>query len=249
MSKYTKDNPTSIQKMFGSIAQNYDKTNAILSFQMHKKWNQELVRHVRRDDESEVFLDLCCGTGDIAFTYLAQSKKMRKVYLLDFCQEMLECAKEKSLQKGFERYPISYLQADAKKIPLEAKTVSLATLAYGIRNIQNPQECFREVYRVLVPGGRFGILELTRPQNRLLRFGHQIYLKTILPLLGKWLTNNKAAYQYLCSSIHTFVPPSEISRMLQEEGFQQITLTPLFGGVATLFICQKPLLQVENQSP
>ncbi|CCB85987.1 MULTISPECIES: bifunctional demethylmenaquinone methyltransferase/2-methoxy-6-polyprenyl-1,4-benzoquinol methylase UbiE [Parachlamydia] len=247
MSKYTKENPESIQKMFGSIAQNYDKTNAILSFQMHKKWNQELVRHVGGYDESEVLLDLCCGTGDIAFTCLAQSKKKRKAYLLDFCQEMLDCAKEKSLVKGFQRHQISYLRADAQKIPLESETVSLATLAYGIRNIQQPQECFRETYRVLAPGGRFGILELTKPQNRLLRFGHQIYLKTILPLLGKWLTNNREAYQYLCSSIHNFVPPSEISRMLKEEGFQQVTLSPLFGGIATLFICQKPFLHTESQ--
>lgn len=243
MERYTKENPASIQQMFGSIAQNYDKTNAILSFQLHKRWNRELVKHVGGEEEAETLLDLCCGTGDIAFTCLANSKKKRKVYMLDFCQEMLDCAKEKSFAQGLNKHHISYLQADAQSIPLPAESISLTTLAYGIRNIQNPQACFRETYRVLTPGGKFGILELTTPQNPFMRFGHRIYLRTILPLLGKWLTDNKDAYRYLCRSIHTFTPPTEITRMLKEEGFQQITLSPLFGGIATLFTCTKPLLK------
>lgn len=245
MAIYSKEKPESIQQMFSSIAQNYDKTNSILSFQMHKKWNRELVRHIGGENDDEILLDLCCGTGDIAFACLANSKKKRKAYLLDFCQEMLECAKEKSLSQGLNRHQISYLQADAQSIPLPTESVSIATLAYGIRNIQFPKECFRETYRVLTPGGKFGILELTKPQNPLISIGHNLYLRT-LPFLGKWLTNNKDAYQYLCQSIHSFTPPNDIVRMLKEEGFQQVTLSSLFGGVATLFICSKPLVKISK---
>lgn len=242
MVTYTKEKPESIQRMFGSIAQSYDKTNSILSFQLHKKWNRELVKHVGGDNEEEVLLDLCCGTGDIAFACLANSKTKRKAYLLDFCEEMLECARQKSHSQGLAKHHISYLQADAQKIPLPSESVTIATVAYGIRNIRSPQECFREAYRVLAPGGKFGILELTKPTNPLVRIGHKLYLQT-LPFLGKWLTNNKDAYQYLRQSIHSFCSPSEITRMLKEEGFQQVTLSPLFGGIATLFTCTKPLVK------
>lgn len=239
--KYNKNDPASIQNMFGSIAKHYDRMNAILSFQMHKRWNAELVRQIQTQSSGTLLLDLCCGTGEIGFIYLAQSTHKSKVYMLDFCKEMLQCAKEK---EGRLKMPlmheISYIQADAQALPLPDNSIDNATIAYGIRNIKNPAICAQEVFRTLRPGGMFGILELTQPSNIFLRGSHQIYLKTILPLLGKIITSNEDAYRYLCNSINAFIQPSELERILQQTGFQDTRCIPLMGGIATIILAKKP---------
>lgn len=239
---YRKDDPQSIQNMFGSIAKRYDRTNAILSFQMHRYWNSQLIHQVTDAHNPESLLDLCCGTGEIAFTYLKKSKKPKKVFMLDFCKEMLECARIKADGASLNSHQISYIQANAEEIPLNTESVHSATVAYGIRNIQDPKKCIKEVYRVLKPGGTFGILELTRPTNKFLRFGHQAYLKGVLPIIGRLLTSNTQAYQYLCNSIHSFVKPSEIEALLKETGFQQTSQKKLAGGIATIIYGKKPVV-------
>jgi demethylmenaquinone methyltransferase/2-methoxy-6-polyprenyl-1,4-benzoquinol methylase len=112
-------------------------------------------------------------------------------------------------------------------------------MAYGIRNVQDPKSCIHEVARLLKPGGRLGILELTRPSFPLLRLGHQFYLKTIIPFFGKWLTDNEDAYRYLCRSIQTFIEPQEIEKLLIEARFQKTKRIPLTGGIATLIVGTK----------
>lgn len=238
-SVYSKNTPKSIQAMFNNIAKRYDLTNSVLSFRMHKKWNHELVHHVLLPRSPHTLLDLCCGTGDIAFDYLTTCSATCHAYLVDFCSGMLDCAKEKSKQLSLERHSLDYIEADVQRLPLASETVDCATMAYGIRNVQDPHQCIQEVYRVLKPGGRFGILELTQPQNRLLRLGHSCYLRLILPSLGKWLTANKEAYQYLRNSIQTFVSPADLENMLIDNKFVRTYRQPLAGGVATLLIGYK----------
>lgn len=233
---YSKQDPESIQAMFGSIAKSYDRTNAILSFQMHRWWNRQLVQHVAQQG---TLLDLCCGTGEIAFTFLRKAQKPTTAYLLDFCSQMLDCARAKA--KPFETHQLHYLQADAQEIPLPAETADCATIAYGIRNVQNPQKCVQDVFRVLKKGGNFGILELTNPTNPFLRFGHQIYLKTCLPLLGRLFASNQEAYDYLQRSIGAFIKPEELEKLLQSAGFVHTARIPLTGGIATIILGQKPL--------
>lgn len=234
MSSYNKNQPETIRTMFGSIAQQYDKANAILSFQMHKRWNDALVKHALTPSQPKILLDLCCGTGDIAYHYLKKQKSPIQVYMLDFCKEMLECAQAKAQNLGLQQHSISYLQADAQSIPLEDCSVDCATIAYGIRNVKNPRICIAEVYRTLRSSGKFGILELTQPENSLLRFGHKLYLQTVLPVMGKFVAYNREAYEYLCNSIQSFVLPREIEAMLKDEGFVDTHRIPLMGGIATI---------------
>lgn len=238
---YNKDSPTTIQEMFNSIAHRYDFTNEILSLRMHKKWNRALVTHVLAKDVSAqtTFVDLCAGTGDITFNYLERVKSNCQAFLVDFSSEMLDSAKKKAAQR-FLNHSLSYIEADVQKVPLQSQVANCITIAYGIRNVQNPALCIQEAYRILKPGGCFGILELTRPNNTLLRFGHTIYLKTLLPLLGKLATDNKQAYQYLCNSIQTFIPPQKLFNLLNENGFEKIEKHLLLGGIATIFIAYKP---------
>lgn len=227
MQNYSKNNPESIQAMFGSIAKGYDKANAILSWRMHKRWNRELVRQAGATPK---LLDLCAGTGDIAYAYL-EKNPTAEVHLLDFCPEMLACAKTK--QKPGQN--VQFVQGDAMALPFSDHSFPNATMAYGIRNIQNPLKSLQEVHRVLQPGGTLSILELTQPKNPLIRAGHNFYLRTILPPLGRLITSNKDAYSYLCSSIQAFIPPEILVRLLQQAGFSSVTATPLTFGTATIF--------------
>lgn len=236
---YDKNNPKSIQQMFGSIAQQYDKMNALLSLQMHRYWNKNLIRHTLLKQNPQSYLDLCCGTGEISLNYLQNRPTSCHAYLLDFCPEMLMFAKERAKHLKSNPHHLTYLEADAQAIPLTDATIECATMAYGIRNIPNTQLSFNEIYRVLKSGGTLGILELTQPNHFILRWGHGLYLKTVLPLMGKLVAANEDAYKYLCNSIKSFVKPEELDLMLAQAGFKHRRTIPLMGGIATLLIAKK----------
>lgn len=239
MPTYNKQDPETIQALFNDIAKNYDVGNAVLSFQMHRLWNRKLIREAVAKNPPAVYLDLCCGTGEIGLSYLKNYQDHpSKLIFLDFSQEMLECAKEKA-KKVQTKTQIDFLQADAMQIPLSDQSVNCATVAYGIRNVKDPAKCIQEVYRVLQHDGIFAILELTRPANSFLRFGHKLYLKSVLPTIGRLLTSNKNAYQYLCDSIHSFIPPEILEQFLIECKFREIQRISLAGGIATLLIAKK----------
>jgi demethylmenaquinone methyltransferase / 2-methoxy-6-polyprenyl-1,4-benzoquinol methylase len=239
MTNYSKNDPESIQSLFNSIAKQYDKTNGILSLQLHKRWNRSLIDQALAAHHPKTLLDLCCGTGAIALNYLTQAQHPVKAYLLDFSESMLAYAQDQAQALNLDKHEINYLHADAQQIPLPNDSVDCTTIAYGIRNIKKPESCIEDVFRVLKPNGTFAILELTKPKNPLLKLGHTLYLKTFVPLLGKFLTSNQDAYRYLCNSIQSFIPAEELEKMMQQSGFQAISTKPLCGGVATLLIGKK----------
>lgn len=240
MTAYNKEQPKTIQSMFGSIAKSYDRTNGILSFQLHRIWNRALLKKTIGKRQEGVLADLCCGTGEIAFSFLKNKKMRKKVYLIDFCPEMLECAKIRAQNQKFDlTHDLSYIEADVQALPIASASADFATIAYGIRNVQSPLKCFKEAYRILKPGGSFGILELTEPSNACIRPLHKFYLKYILPKLGKMTASNQEAYQYLSQSIQAFAKPSELALLLAEVGFQKIQITPITAGVATVIVAQK----------
>mgnify|MGYP003544973043 CR=1 FL=1 len=228
-----------IQKMFDNIASTYDRTNRYLSLGLHHFWNQKLVDALQAPSHSHHFLDLCTGTGEIAFSYLKQLSVSCKCYLLDFSAHMLDCAQKKISSLVHTPHSLSFLQADAKSIPLPDYCVDRISLAYGIRNIQEPYIALQEMYRVLKPGGRVAILELTRPQNSVLAALHTGYLKWIVPILGWLSSNNHSAYRYLNESVAHFMSPQEFVFLLQKVGFVHIQSIPLTKGIATLVIASK----------
>lgn len=243
MTQYDKHRPETIQTMFGSIAKSYDRTNAILSFQLHRLWNRKLVQATIQQNskaESYILADLCCGTGAISLPWLKSQKMSQKAFLIDFCPEMLACAKEKADGLKLDRvHTLSYINADVQAMPLQSNSVDYATMAYGIRNVESPAKCFQEVHRILKKHGSFGILELTEPENSILRLGHRLYLKTALPLLGKLFAKNGEAYQYLSQSIQAFVKPLELKLLLEQAGFSSVQVRPISLGIATLLIAHK----------
>lgn len=240
---YRKQNPSSIREMFSSIAPQYDSGNAVLSFQFHRLWNRQLVEKVIRPQRPETLLDLCCGTGEIAFSYLKslrqQGVKPCDVTLIDFSEGMLEEARKKAVRHNLDGPHMRFVVADAQLLPLPNESVDTVVIAYGIRNVAEPARCLDEVYRVLRPGGQLGILELTRPTNRLMALGHAAYLRMAVPLLGRLITSNYEAYRYLCDSVNTFISPDELQHAIRMTGYANSWRKPLMGGIATLFCGQK----------
>ncbi|TXI41919.1 MAG: bifunctional demethylmenaquinone methyltransferase/2-methoxy-6-polyprenyl-1,4-benzoquinol methylase UbiE [Nitrosomonas sp.] len=231
---YDKQDPRSIRSLFANIAKRYDLGNAILSMRLFRHWNRQLIAQVLEPTQPDVILDLCCGTGDIAYTYLKHAEKLPKtLFMIDFCEEMIQCAKAK---KPTVASDIHYIVGDAQDIPLPSNSVDAVTIAYGIRNIADPARAIAEAFRILKPGGHLGILELTRPTNPIIRFGHSIYLKTFVPIVGRLLTSDKQAYDYLQHSIKRFIPATQLEEMMQTAGFANTSVTPLTGGIATI-IC------------
>jgi demethylmenaquinone methyltransferase/2-methoxy-6-polyprenyl-1,4-benzoquinol methylase len=233
---YDKNNPETIQRMFGTIAKQYDRTNAILSFSLHKYWNRALVKSLAEHRPRRI-LDLCCGTGEITFTLLKHSPDPTQVFMLDFCPEMLDCARNRG--RHISGHTLHFIQGDAQQIDLPNECVDAISVAYGVRNVKEPKRCFAEAFRVMRNGGRFGILELTRPSNPLLRMGHALYLKICLPLIGKLATSNRDAYKYLCTSIENFVDPDQVMTGLSDVGFTHVKSKKLMGGIATLITAEK----------
>lgn len=237
---YQKESPQTIQAMFNDIAKRYDLTNNVMSFSLHKYWNRALVKSTVETNKSHVYLDLCSGTGDIGFDYLRFCKHSCQACLIDFSQEMLKIAQQKETKKLFrQQHQISYLEADVQSIPLPNAFADRLTMAYGIRNVQNLTKCFKEAYRLLKPGGLFGILELTRPKNVFVRTGHRFYLKRMLPIFGRFLNNNQAAYSYLSQSIDTFTSPEDLEKLLKKAGFYKTVQKSLTGGIATIILAYK----------
>ena len=244
MSLYSKQSPDSIRGLFDSIASRYDTGNSLMSFHLHRVWNHTLVQELAASPMPARVLDLCAGTGEISFRFLRYCQKhsftIPEFVLLDFSQEMLRIAQKKvelldtSLQSKF-----CILQGNALQLPFQEEAFDVVSIAYGIRNIPDTACSLHQVYKVLRPGGKVAILELTRPKNWFLRGAHSLYLHTVLPLIGKWTANNKEAYEYLCSSIHTFISPDELSSALMSTGFQEIQETRLSGGITTLIIARK----------
>jgi demethylmenaquinone methyltransferase/2-methoxy-6-polyprenyl-1,4-benzoquinol methylase len=201
---------------------------------LHRLWNRRLAETLLKRSSPNVLLDLCAGTGEIAGRML-RKRKEATCYLVDFSQEMLACAK-----KRFPWPNVHCIQADAQALPFEANLFDSVSVAYGIRNVENMSLCFQEIYRTLKPGGWLGIAELTRPNAPLLSFFHRVYLRTMVPLIGKMVTQNQEAYSYLCRSIEVFLPPKLLLQALKNSGFINIEAKAQTLGIATLFFAQKP---------
>jgi demethylmenaquinone methyltransferase / 2-methoxy-6-polyprenyl-1,4-benzoquinol methylase len=240
LKEYKTQDSNLIKSLFASIAKNYDKTNSAMSLFLHKFWNLQLVRNTFKDKRPGNYLDLCSGTGDIALAYLKKEGEKRTVVMADFCPQMLEEAKKKSKALEFDKkHNISYFEADAQRLPFEDASFDFITIAYGLRNIENPPLALKECLRVLKPAGRLSILELTRPPNPLFRVMHSAYLKYILPIIGRVFTRNQDAYEYLSESIQHFISPKSLKHLLLEIGFKKSKSLALTLGISHIITAEK----------
>jgi demethylmenaquinone methyltransferase/2-methoxy-6-polyprenyl-1,4-benzoquinol methylase len=208
--------------MFTRIAPRYDLLNHLLSAQMDKRWRARTSRELRPilDRADAIALDLCCGTGDLAFA-LARAAKARIVGA-DFSHAMLVRANEKNaLQKTEKRY-IPFLEADALRLPFADGSFDLVTAAFGFRNLANYEAGLREIFRILKPGGTLGILEFTEPAPGIVGQLYRFYCQKILPKIGGFISGDAAAYAYLPKSVARFFRPDELASLMQQVGYSPV---------------------------
>jgi demethylmenaquinone methyltransferase/2-methoxy-6-polyprenyl-1,4-benzoquinol methylase len=224
--------------MFTQIAPRYDLLNHLLSLELDRVWRARTARKLRpvlsRPDA--VVLDLCCGTGDLAFAM----RKKGKAHIIgaDFAHTMLVRANAKSAAEAAGS--ISFLESDALQLPFADESFDLVTAAFGFRNLANYESGLREILRVLKPAGTIGILEFTEPPAGLFGDFFRWYFRKILPKVGGAISGDAAAYKYLPSSVARFFRPEELCELMRSVGFQSVDASVWTGGTVALHRGQKP---------
>jgi demethylmenaquinone methyltransferase/2-methoxy-6-polyprenyl-1,4-benzoquinol methylase len=214
-----------VREMFTKIAPRYDLLNHLLSLQLDRLWRARVARRLRpilaRQDA--VVLDLCCGTGDLAFA-LSRSARAR-IIGVDFSHAMLVRARAKSQSLNTrstsnESAPITFFEADALCLPFAVASFDLITTAFGFRNLANYEAGLREIHRLLKPGGTLAILEFTEPPAGPLGDLYRWYFRNVLPRIGAFLSGDSSAYTYLPASVSRFYRPRELASLMARVGYQ-----------------------------
>jgi demethylmenaquinone methyltransferase/2-methoxy-6-polyprenyl-1,4-benzoquinol methylase len=228
-----------VREMFGQIAPQYDFLNHLLSFSLDRVWRRRTAKkfaHILNRPESRI-LDLCCGTGDLAFALDrarlrelgAAGQTRRAIVGSDFVQGMLVRAREKA---GAARGAPVFAAADSMNLPFADASFELAATAFGFRNLANYEHGLREIARVLKPGGEVGILEFTEPTNGPMSGLFRFYFQQVLPRIGGAISGNRDAYAYLPGSVSKFPSPSALAALMESTGFANVQIAAWnFGSV------------------
>lgn len=225
-----------VRGIFAHIAPGYDTFNALASFGIDRLWRRTVVRMADLTPESRV-LDLAAGTGDLSLA-LARRGRPAEVLGTDFVPEMLEVAKAKAA-----RYPgpvrLAFQVEDAQALTLPDAGFDVVTVAFGVRNFPDRAANFREVLRVLRPGGRYVLLEFSRPANSAWRALYHFYLRTMIPLIGGLVTGDRGSFVYLNDSIRAFPAQEALAAELRAAGFSSVTWHDLTGGIVAVHLARK----------
>lgn len=221
-----------VQRMFASIAPGYDRTNSVLSFGIHHLWRRAAVKESRVGPGMKV-LDCATGTGDLALSFARAVQPGGRVLGTDFCAEMLEPAPEKAARAGLQ---IDFQVADAMALPFEADRFDVATISFGIRNVDDPVKCLSEMARVVKPGGRVVVLEFGQPTG-LFGLLFRLYSRVVMPAVGGLLTGNREAYEYLPRTSAAFPAAERFLDLMDRSGaFASREARPLTFGTAWIYV-------------
>jgi len=224
-----------IKHIFSTVAPYVDLLSNCFSFGFDHFWRRQAVFR-SGIHEGEQVLDVCTGTGELAFLLAQRVGPRGLVTGADFCQEMLDRAKTKS---GQQHQNLTFILSDAKRLPFPDKTFDAVTVAFGMRNIPDTSLALLEIKRVLKPGGKFICLELTKPHSSWFRAIYEWYVFRIMPFIGNLVVKTAAPYLYLPRSINAFYPPDEFKRIIADNGFARVTVDSLTMGIATLYRAEK----------
>jgi demethylmenaquinone methyltransferase/2-methoxy-6-polyprenyl-1,4-benzoquinol methylase len=232
-----------VRKMFAAIAPSYDLNNRLHSLWQDQRWRRKAVK-LAEVRASDVVVDVACGTGDLTLALAAA--KPKAAVGIDFTFEMLPIAISKSKQLPTANCQLSivnsvFLNGDAQSLPLPDEIADVASIAFGIRNVQMPAAALREFHRILRPGGRVIILEFSLPCNRVLRGLYNLYFRHILPRTATLISGDKTgAYRYLPESVCTFIGREEMMGMMRSAGFERVEQFPMTFGVCVCYRGYKP---------
>jgi demethylmenaquinone methyltransferase / 2-methoxy-6-polyprenyl-1,4-benzoquinol methylase len=218
--------PDEVRGMFDRIAPVYDAMNRVMTAGLDRRWRRLAARNVVWPGDR--VLDSCCGTGDLA---VEAERRGGRVVGLDFSERMLERARRKS-------GTIEWVQGDALALPFEDGEFDAVTCGFGVRNLADLEGGLREALRVLRPGGKIAVLEITRPRGFLRPF-FRLWFDVLVPLAGKLLPGG-SAYTYLPASVRRFPGPEDLAALFTSAGFERVRYRLLGGGIVALHVAERP---------
>ena len=221
-----------VRTMFADIADDYDRINGILSFGVHNAWRKKTVLESGAKPGDRV-LDCATGTGDLALEFKKTVGHEGYVLGTDFCKEMIEHAPGKADKK---QMVVDFEVADAMDLPYEDNSFTIASIAFGIRNVDDPLVCLQEMARVVKPGGRVVVLEFGQPKG-VVRLPFQFYSKHVMPTIGGLISGNRDAYTYLPETSAKFPAGDKFLELMDEAGvFSERKAESLTGGIAYVYV-------------
>ena len=232
-----------VHQLFGRIARRYDLVNDVQSFGLHRRWKRKAIQLARVTPGVKA-LDICCGTGDLAW---ALARGGAQTVGLDFSQPMLEMAEAKretcSSRPGAGTgtgADVCFVLGDAQRLMFAENSFEIVTIGYGLRNLPNWEAGLNEMHRVAAPGGRLIVLEFGKPANGLWRAVYFAYLKCFVPLLGLALCGSAQAYAYILESLKHYPGQQGIASRMRELGLKNVRVIDLAGGAMSINYGEKP---------
>jgi demethylmenaquinone methyltransferase/2-methoxy-6-polyprenyl-1,4-benzoquinol methylase len=219
-----------VRDIFTAIAPTYDRLNRIISFRFDQRWRRYAVERLGWERKPDgIYLDLCAGTLDFAATLARQPGFRGRIVGADFVPSMLRLGRGKAAR-------VAPVTADALELPFPDGSFDGAMVGWGVRNLVDLDAGLAETARVLRPGGRLVILEMTLPPQPLLRRVYEFYFRRVLPSVGRWISKHTTAYTWLPASTLAFPGPAELARRLGEQGFREVSYKLFMGGVCALHV-------------
>jgi len=220
-----------VQSMFDRIAGQYDLMNSVMSAGLHHRW-RERAADLAELAPTHRAIDLCCGTGDLAFELRRRVGVDGEVIGLDFSEEMLELANSKAAQ---EDLPVSFVHGNALDLPFKDSYFDAATVGFGVRNLVDLDGGIAEMARVVRPGGKVVILEITTPHKPPMSWFYSLWFDQVVPVLGS-VAGDQDAYTYLPESVRNFPEAEELAAKMDAAGLQAIRYLLLAGGIVALHV-------------
>lgn len=223
-----------VNDLFAAIAPRYDLINDLQSFGLHRWWKRRLLQFAAVQP-GESALDLCCGTGDVAF---ALAEAGARVTGMDFSAPMLAVAEARKVKVGAAAGPV-FLQGDALRTPFPDAHFDVVTISYGLRNLASVDEGLREMWRVLKPGGRLLVLDFGKPDNAAWRGAYLAYLRFAVPVFGRLFCKNAEAYAYILESLQHYPAQRGVDEKLRALGAANARIVNFLGGVMSINVAVK----------
>lgn len=225
-----------VEQMFDSIAENYDLLNHTLSMGIDRGWRKKGILSLKQINPQYI-LDIATGTGDLAMQayYLL---KPEKILAVDLSEGMMDVARKKVAKENLTN-SISFERQDCMSLEIPDNTFDAAMVAFGVRNFEDLDKGLKEILRVLKPGGRLMILELSNPRHFPMKQAYWLYSKIFIPTVGRFISKDKAAYSYLPKSIEAFVQGKEMVTVLSKNGFRNAKCKTYTFGICSMYIGDK----------
>jgi len=226
-----------VARMFDGISHRYDLLNRLLSAGIDVRWRKQALRMLGRHIQPVQILDVATGTADLALA-LADRWPSAKVVGVDISEGMLAIGRRKIHEEGLGSR-LELRTADAENLPFEQGFYDAVTVAFGVRNFENLEKGLSELTRVLRPGGILLVLEFSQPRSWLIRQAMNFYSRTLMPALGGWLSNDRAAYTYLPESVVVFPEGLDFEKYLIDSGLKVVESKRLSMGIASIYLAKK----------